>query len=98
MLLNKKIPSSIVPEIGNMVEYLKTNNIFKYERRKFSEECSSEILKLLFPFNILALWDRGRTDFLYQKDVGHEKWDSSYPSAPQVIVLTVNEGPQALVD
>jgi hypothetical protein len=47
MLLNKEIPSSIVPEIRNMVEYLKTNNIFKYERRKFLEECSPEILKVL---------------------------------------------------
>ena len=47
MLLNKEIPSSIVPEISKMVEYLKTNNIFKYERRKFLEECSPEIIKVL---------------------------------------------------
>jgi hypothetical protein len=42
-----EIPSDIVTEIRNMVEYLKTNNIFKYERREFLEECSPEILKVL---------------------------------------------------
>jgi hypothetical protein len=45
MLLNKQIPSSYVTEIRNMVEYIKKNNIFKYEGREFSEECPAEILK-----------------------------------------------------
>jgi hypothetical protein len=58
MLLNKEIPSSIVPEISNMVKYLKTNYIFKYERRKFLEECSPEISK------VLAI---ARQRFWYQK-------------------------------